>query len=55
MLELGHDLAINSLPSKSKKDIVVRLVVATKDLAILYSHKFRKKAGQADKRVQFVW
>ena len=55
MVDLGHILAIESLPPTGKKPITMRLIIANEDLVKHYEQLFAEKQKEADDRVKFEW
>ena len=56
MLELGHTLALNSLPQAANRgSATVILVIANADLVEHYAQLFERKQAEADPRVIINW
>ena len=56
MLELGHTLALNSLPKAANRgSATVNLVIANADLVKHYEELFKRKQAEADPRVTINW
>ena len=54
MLEMGHNLALDTLPKKTGA-IKVRLIISNPELVNLYKERFSAKQAQADRRVTIIW
>ena len=55
LVEMGHDLAKDLLPTKGKATIKVILVVMAAELVGIFQRKFLAKQAQADMRIEFQW